>query len=830
MRSLRTLLNPRADLSQLGPLNADPASARSRLQLRHFTSNGPLLFGGFIVIILFLLVLFGPLWAPRNPYIAGQHIVPHFDPVQDEWISPPLAPSAEYPLGTDEYGNDILSMLLYGARNTLIAAAFITMVRVIVGLILGAYAGWNDGRFPDQLVMALISITTAVPMLISSMILVFALDIRRGLPVFIIALAAIGWTEIAQYIRGEFLILRKMPYIEGAQAAGATNFAIAVRHILPNLLPQLLIISFLELGATLMLMGELAFVGIFIGGGSRIALGDEITGINVVTLSEVPEWGAMLAEGYRWLRAKPFIVFPPAIAFFIAVVGFNTFGEGLRRLIEQHHVSTNFLLRKRMILVIALLTYATIFIINNTGPAPWFARVARAFNGESAYDHTAALAAMNGRSPTSPDITQAATYIADHFIQYGLQPGWKQSEYIYPRQLDLVRPLTQPQLILHSQDGDRAFQHQRDFGFVLEGHGGGGQVEYPLTFLTFAAGRTPTWEDYKTLDLRDRIILLDQATAPPDFANEALIRGAQGILWLTDDSPAAVRSQTHAANLDSYNIQPHIPIFRIRPSVATTILNTAGQNLSTLTLANASQHGPGWMAHDLDVTIEMSLDLSAVENTAVPTILGYLPGSDFAIANELIILLAPYDGLGIDPDGTLYPSVNQGASGIGVLLELARLWQEQDLEVRRSVLFIAWGGQLNASGLEAFLSDPVTVRHLPAPSNGDPLTPHVIIQLDYAGAGVDALAIHPGSAVNLANLLREAAATTQTPIAANPDPTDIIPLNIGRAAWLNFTWANPVSTATPTEDTLNRIEPEKLQTYGEILSHLLTEIVRQSRY
>jgi hypothetical protein len=225
----------------------------------------------------------------------------------------------------------------------------------------------------------------------------------------------------------------------------------------------------------------------------------------------------------------------------------------------------------------------------------------------------------------------------------------------------------------------------------------------------------------------------------------------------------------------------------------------------------------------------MSLQLSEPEITTVPTILGYLPGSDFALANELVILLTHYDGPGTDPDGTTYPTANQGVSGAAILLELARLWQEQDLEVRRSVLFIAWGGgQLNEPGLQEFLVDPTTFRHLPAPNNGDPLTPRVIIQLDYAGAGAEALAIHPDSAANLANLLRDAAATSQIPIAASPNPTGIPPLRIGRAAWLNFTWANP--TTLPTQDTLDRIEPEKLQTYGEILSHLLTQIVRQTRY
>ena len=119
--------------------------ARRRSFLRAALTNFPLMLGSLIVLGLFLLILFGPLWAPRNPYIAGEHIVPHFNTQKGEWISPPLEPSAEYPLGTDQWGNDILSLLLYGARNTLVACAFITMVRVFLGLSLGAFAGWNEG-------------------------------------------------------------------------------------------------------------------------------------------------------------------------------------------------------------------------------------------------------------------------------------------------------------------------------------------------------------------------------------------------------------------------------------------------------------------------------------------------------------------------------------------------------------------------------------------------------------------------------------------------------------------------------------------------------------
>ncbi|MEJ2749332.1 MAG: ABC transporter permease, partial [Anaerolineae bacterium] len=304
---LSRILNPRSRLDNV-PSFADsvanaygegevPGGAISGVRLGDVWRNTPLMMGIIIVLGLLALVLYGPVWAPQNPYIAGQHIVPHMDWETHQFIRPPLDPSPEYPLGTDQWGADILSMLMHGARNTLVACAFITMVRVILGLILGAMAGWNEGKPIDRFIMGVIGTIASLPLLISTIILIYALDIRRGLLVFIIALSIIGWTEIAQYIRSEFLVLRKMPYIEGAQATGLTGLQIAVRHVLPNVLPQLLVITFLEMGAVLMLLGELGFVGVYIGGGSRIDLTEPLGPTNIVTLTDVPEWGAMIADG-----------------------------------------------------------------------------------------------------------------------------------------------------------------------------------------------------------------------------------------------------------------------------------------------------------------------------------------------------------------------------------------------------------------------------------------------------------------------------------------------------------------------------------------------------
>ncbi len=841
---------PEEDQKDANGGSSNPAGARGRLGWRDVVFNLPLMIGLITVTGLFLLVLFGPVWAPKNPYISGQHIVPHYDFKAKEFISPPLAPSPEFPLGTDRWGNDLLSLLMHGARNTLVACAFITMVRLVLGLALGGIAGWNEGKTSDQLIMGLIGVINSVPMLISSMILIYALDIRRGLPVFIVALSVIGWTEIAQYIRSEFLVLRKQPYIEGARSVGLNELQIAVRHVLPNVLPQLLIISFLEMGAVLMLLGELGFLGVYIGGGSKFIWEKDLFSFEIFTIVEVPEWGAMLAEGFRWLRAKPFVVFPPALAFFVAVVGFNTLGEGLRRLVEKSAISTAFLLKKRMILVVGALTLATVFIINNTGADPWFSRVAGAFDGRAAYDHVETLAQMEGRGAGQGGAQEAATYIAERFEAYGLKPGWLHNSYYYPLETRLVRPTTQPFLGIIGPNGEpvETFRHQLDFGFVIDGHGGSGDAEAPLTFVGFEGDKsTFSWETFKGLDLRGRIILLMAGNAPANFADEALIRGAQGILWIEDQGHDAIRSQFQVIEPDqdsppgrsAHSMRaPTLPIFRIRPSAARAmlepdgmVLTSDGQSILRGEGTSAGQSGPGWFTVDLSTTVRMSLALGEPQDLEIPCVMGFQPGSDFDLAAELVVLFASYDGLGTDPDGTVFPAVNHNASGVGMLLEIARVWQEQDLDVRRSVLFVAWGGsQLDDSGAEALFKNSGNFSFLLPSSQHPRFDPLLVFQPDYIGGGGDKLFIHPNSNKQLSGLVEETAQELGIPVVYDLDDTGEAKAAVSGIGmpWVYFKWAD--AQVAPDKDQLEQVEAEKLQKMGEAFALALTRIVREAEY
>lgn len=116
--------------------------------------------------------------------------------------------------------------------------------------------------------------------------------------------------------------------------------------------------------------------------------------------------------------------------------------------------------------------------------------------------------------------------------------------------------------------------------------------------------------------------------------------------------------------------------------------------------------------------------------------IGFRPGSDFDNAGELVVLFANYDGLGIDPDGTVYPAANNNGSGVAMLLEIAHLWQEQSLDPRRPVLFIAWGtGTQGFAGVDEFLMDAKNFRHLTSMNPNMRVLPRVVFNLDNVGAG-----------------------------------------------------------------------------------------------
>jgi peptide/nickel transport system permease protein len=251
---------------------------------------------GLAVIVLVILVaLFAPLIAP-------------YDPATQSWSAVRKPPSAAYWLGTDEVGRDLLSRLIYGARASLSAGVISVGIAIAVGVPLGLVAGYAGGLL-DGLVSRITDAMLACPFLILAIALAAFLGPSLGN-----AMIAIGVTATPIFIRltrGQVLSVKAEDYVEAARAIGNPHPRIVLRHILPNVLPQLLVQATLTVATAIIAEASLSFLG----------LGQQ---------PPAPSWGSMLNSAQRFLVNAPWMAVWPGLAIFLTVLSFNLLGDGLR--------------------------------------------------------------------------------------------------------------------------------------------------------------------------------------------------------------------------------------------------------------------------------------------------------------------------------------------------------------------------------------------------------------------------------------------------------------------------------------------------------------------
>ncbi len=685
-----------------------PAEAvrTGRFRWRLITLNFPFMAGMLIVLFLLAVAVVGPRFASQNPYLSAQR---SSEMINGQLVYPPFAPSAEFPLGSDQWGRDVLSLLLYGARNTLVACLFVTMARLLLGFGLGAIAGWRPGGLVDRVIMGMVEILSSLPMLLTGMILILALDIRKGLSAFLIALCLVGWGEIAQYIRSEFVSLRERPFVEGARIIGLTEGGIIVRHILPNVLPALVVLTLLEMGAVLMILGELGFVGVFIGGGSQT---EGFSG--TVAIADVPEWGAMLAGARAYIRTSPWMVFWPAMAFFVAVLGFNLLGEGLRRIVREAGVNTAAIISKRMVVVVAAITLLTWYIVSQISPGVSYAKLAGQFDAQEALQHAARIVELQQGDPGfgTDGAKAAAEYIAEQMEAYGVLPAAGAQSFLQPVVRMVAPRRSVPILEAEAAGQTVALAHGADFGEQVYRHGGSGSAEAPLTFVGFAR-QNLRYADFRGLDLRGQVALVLGKNMPAAFDTEALIRGAQAVLIVTED---AAPHTDWAAGEFGFMQKPTFPILHVRSEAADRLLQLAGYTVADLQsqvdeFAASSPDKP-WFAQPLAARVRVRVELGEPQERTGYNVLGILPGNDTALDDQALLLSTHYDMPEPDP-GRPFLSASDGPAGVGIALEIVRLWQAEQFKPRRTVLFNFWaGGYSEPSGAQTYLAEFTPYRSM----------------------------------------------------------------------------------------------------------------------
>jgi len=280
-----------AALSSAIPLPQSPA----RLALRRFLAR-PVAVAGLAVIIVFIAVaIFAPLISP-------------YDPIATSWTTIRKAPSALHWMGTDENGRDVFSRVIFGARASLLAGVVSVLIAAGIGVPMGLLAGFAGG-WTDALLSRLIDAMLACPFLI----LAIALAAFLG-PDLTNAMIAIGVSTAPRFMRvarAATLDAASNDYVEAARAVGNPAWRVAVRHVLPNIVPPLLVQGTLSIAQAIIAEASLSFLG----------LGQQ---------PPDPSWGSMLNSAQRFLEQAPWLAVFPGIAIFLCVLSFNLVGDGLR--------------------------------------------------------------------------------------------------------------------------------------------------------------------------------------------------------------------------------------------------------------------------------------------------------------------------------------------------------------------------------------------------------------------------------------------------------------------------------------------------------------------
>jgi peptide/nickel transport system permease protein len=280
------------------PAPLRPPTDRSVI-LRAFNANKASWIGLAIVVLVTLAAVFAPLLAPHDP--LEQDIIDRLKP-----------PTADHLLGTDYFGRDTLSRLLYGARISLIIGAGATLIAMVVGAAIGMLAGWRGGRY-DAVTMLIMDMLLAFPSLVLGLVIVAMLG--PSMPNIIAAIALTSVPTFARIARAPTIAMKGRDFIEAGRSLGFSDMRILCRHILPNIFPEIMVMGALWLANAIRTEASLAFIGL---------------GLKPPT----PTWGGMIREGFENILDSAWLAIAPGVAILIVVFALNLLGDGLRDAID----------------------------------------------------------------------------------------------------------------------------------------------------------------------------------------------------------------------------------------------------------------------------------------------------------------------------------------------------------------------------------------------------------------------------------------------------------------------------------------------------------------
>ncbi|MDI3533573.1 MAG: peptide/nickel transport system permease protein [Synergistaceae bacterium] len=288
--------------------NCVPCALRQKVRaglwqetISRFRENSMAMVGFYVIAAVAIVAIFAPLVSFHDPYEINlrQRL---------------LLPSGAHILGTDAFGRDMLSRIIYGARISLLVGLIPSFISIGIGSAVGVTSGYLGGKV-DFILMRVADIVIAFPSLLLAMVIMYTLG--AGLSNIFIALSFVGWAEAARVVRSQVLSLREQEFVEAAKAMGVRRRAIMARHIFPNCLPSLVVLFTLKVPEFILAEASLSFLGV----GAQ---------------PPVPSWGLLVSQGKEFIFSAPWVVAFPGGAIFLVALAFNFVGDGLREALDPY--------------------------------------------------------------------------------------------------------------------------------------------------------------------------------------------------------------------------------------------------------------------------------------------------------------------------------------------------------------------------------------------------------------------------------------------------------------------------------------------------------------
>lgn len=535
---------------------------------------------------------------------------------EGELSVPPFEPGEEHPWGTDVLGRDMMSLVLAGTQQTLLLAALVVGARVVVGVVLGAVAGWWSGSWVDRMLMGMSETIAAFPTLLLAMTFILALGIREGFRPFVIALCLVGW-------------------------------------------------------------------------------------------------GALLSNVRRYARSYWWMALYPSLAFFVAILGFNLLGEGVRRLVESIGVVINRLVNRYTVAAAVLIVAGASWVQANTGATVFYQQQADAFDGAQAYEHAKALAhpAFEGRALGTEGMDAAAHHIAQQFEALGLQPAGEGMTYYQERTRSYEELDTVPELVI--EDGGPSLSYHKDFiEYVSPGRNlgrGEGKVRFvALGPITRSGAMISSYKKLEELDYSDEILLTFEGDAD-------LLRWVpcKGILIVSESSQHLDRRRTLSSRDPHYLMfgtgsvrGQDIPRLWISEATGRRLLESTRYSVDELRSRHEGLDVNEVFEVPTDIGVTMEVQGTIRERMPVRNVIASWTGASDSryggINNQMIVVMAKYDTPPPTPDDgrddRRYPGVNDNGSGVGAMLEVVRAMKTSGYEPYRTFLFVAYSGEGQEGG------------------------------------------------------------------------------------------------------------------------------------